>query len=281
MLQHDSESGQVPGAEATSAWLAHPGGRAPRSFELLPAIDLRGGQVVRLSEGDFSRETVYGSDPAAVAEAFAEAGARWIHIVDLDGARDGQRRQTQTVERIVAAVGERVACEVAGGLRDEDAVERALAAGAARVVVGTAALREPDLVGRLVTRFGAGQIAIALDVREGLAVGHGWAPGTPGLAAAHVLADLADRGARTFVVTAIARDGLLSGPDLELLRAMVEQARGDVIASAGVTTLEDIQAVREIGCTGAVIGRAIYEGRLDLAAAIRLVSSAEPESDRS
>jgi phosphoribosylformimino-5-aminoimidazole carboxamide ribotide isomerase len=260
---------------------AHPDGRAPRSFDLLPAIDLRGGHVVRLSEGDFSRETVYASDPAAVAEGFAAAGARWIHIVDLDGARDGQRRQTQTVERIVAAVGERAACEVAGGLRDEETVERALAAGAARVVVGTAALREPDLVGRLVARFGAGRIAIAVDVRDGRAVGQGWVPGTAGLAAGDVLADLADRGARTFIVTAIARDGLLGGPDLELLRAMVERASGDVIASAGVTTLEDIQAVRNIGCSGAVIGRAIYEGRLDLAAAIRLVRSAEPETDRS
>jgi phosphoribosylformimino-5-aminoimidazole carboxamide ribotide isomerase len=109
-------------------------------FDLLPAIDLRGGRVVRLSQGDFARETVYGDDPAAVADRFAQAGVRWLHVVDLDGAKDGQRRQTKSVARIVAAVGERVRCEVAGGLRDEAAVEAVLAAGAARAVVGTAAL---------------------------------------------------------------------------------------------------------------------------------------------
>src|SRR5665811_245937 len=135
-------------------------------FQVLPAIDLRGGQVVRLSEGDFARETVYGTDPADVARSFVAAGARSIHVVDLDGARDGARRQTDVVARIVAAVGDRVACEVAGGLRDEAAVEAALAAGAARAVVGTVALRHPELVERLIVRFGAARIAIALDVRD-------------------------------------------------------------------------------------------------------------------
>jgi phosphoribosylformimino-5-aminoimidazole carboxamide ribotide isomerase len=226
---------------------------------------------VRLAEGDFARETVYGADPVAVAESFAAAGARWIHIVDLDGARDGERRQTTAIGGIVEAMGERVRCEVAGGLRDERAVEAALETGAARVVVGTAALRDPELAGRLIARFGADRVAIALDVRDGMAVGQGWVPGAAGLPATTALRELAARGARTFIVTAIARDGLLSGPDVELLRGMVELGRGDIIASAGVTTLDDIAAVREIGCSGAIVGRAIYEGRIDLAAAVRLV----------
>src|SRR5512140_2244541 len=136
MLQRHSASANEQTTEPTE----------PTEFQLLPAIDLRGGQVVRLSEGDFARETVYGTDPAAVAEAFAGAGARWIHVVDLDGARDGKRRQTETIARIVAAAGEGVACEVAGGLRTEQDVEEALRAGARRVVVGTAALRDPDFV---------------------------------------------------------------------------------------------------------------------------------------
>ena len=238
-------------------------------FQLLPAIDLRGGQVVRLSEGDFGRETVYGIEPAEVARGFAVAGVRWIHVVDLDGARDGTRRQTDAVQRIVAAAGEQVACEVAGGLRDEDAVAAVLAAGAARAVVGTAALRDPALVARLIDRFGVGRIAIALDVRDGLAVGQGWVPGASGVPAEEALAALSDRGARTFIVTAIERDGLLSGPNLELLGRMVALGRGEIIASAGVTSLADIAAVRSIGCVGAVIGRAIYEGRLDLADAVR------------
>jgi phosphoribosylformimino-5-aminoimidazole carboxamide ribotide isomerase len=238
-------------------------------FQLLPAIDLRGGQVVRLSEGDFDRETIYGDDPAEVAQRFAAAGARWIHVVDLDGARDGGRRQTDAVQRIVAAAGDRVACEVAGGLRDDDAVAAVLAAGAARAVVGTAALRDPALVARLIDRFGSDRIAVALDVRDGLAVGQGWVPGASGVPAEETLVALADRGARIFVVTAIERDGLMGGPNLELLGRMVDLDRGKVIASAGVSSLEDIAAVRSIGCFGAVVGRAIYEGRLDLAEAIR------------
>ena len=238
-------------------------------FQLLPAIDLRGGQVVRLSEGDFDRETIYGDDPAEVAQRFAAAGARWIHVVDLDGARDGGRRQTDAVQRIVAAAGDRVACEVAGGLRDDDAVAAVLAAGAARAVVGTAALRDPALVASLIDRFGSDRIAVALDVRDGLAVGQGWVPGASGVPAEETLVALADRGARIFVVTAIERDGLMGGPNLELLGRMVDLDRGKVIASAGVSSLEDIAAVRSIGCVGAVVGRAIYEGRLDLAEAIR------------
>ena len=244
-----------------------------RGFDLLPAIDLRGGRVVRLSEGDFARETIYGSDPAEVARGFVAAGARWIHVVDLDGARDGGRRQTDSVARIVEAAGEGTRCEVAGGLRDEDAVAAVLDAGAARAVVGTAALRDPDLVGRLIRRFGAERIAIALDVRDGMAVGQGWVPGAAGVVVEEALAALSDRGAATFIVTAIERDGLLTGPNLELLRRMVALNRGGIVASAGVSSLADVAAVRRIGCVGAVIGRAIYEGRLDLAEAVRLVDT--------
>jgi phosphoribosylformimino-5-aminoimidazole carboxamide ribotide isomerase len=237
------------------------------AFDLLPAIDLRGGRVVRLSQGDFARETVYGDDPAAVVLRFVADGARWLHVVDLDGAKDGERRQTDAVARIVAAAGESAKCEVAGGLRDEEAVEAVLTAGAARAVVGTAALKDPDLVARLVARFSVDRIAIALDVRDGLAVGHGWVSGAAGVAAGEALVMLADRGARTFEVTAIDRDGLLQGPDLELLGRMVALGRGDVIASAGISSLVDLEATRAIGCIGAIVGRAIYEGRLDLAEA--------------
>jgi phosphoribosylformimino-5-aminoimidazole carboxamide ribotide isomerase len=246
----------------------------PTGFQLLPAIDLRGGNVVRLAGGDFARETVYGSHPVEVARGFAAAGARWIHVVDLDGAKDGARRQTEVVARIVAAVGESVACEVAGGLRDEGAVGSVLDAGAARAVVGTAALRDPAFVGRLVARFGAERIAVALDVREGLAVGQGWVPGASGVPVEEALTALADRGARTFVVTAIERDGLLTGPNLDLLGRMVALNRGDIIASAGVSSLADIAAVRTLGCAGAIVGRAIYEGRIDLANAVRLAAEA-------
>ncbi|MFI5258188.1 MAG: HisA/HisF-related TIM barrel protein [Candidatus Limnocylindrales bacterium] len=243
-------------------------GRAAR-FELLPAIDLRGGQVVRLAEGDFARQTVYGNDPAETARGFAEAGARWIHVVDLDGASYGVRREEEEVARIVAAAGRGVRCEVAGGLRDEQAVAAVLDIGAARAVVGTAALRDPDFVERLVARFGADRVAVALDVRDGRAVGDGWVRGVPGVPVEAALAALSDCGVRTFVVTAIERDGLLTGPNLDLLGRMVEQNRGDIVASAGVSSMADLEAVRSIGCVGAVVGRAIYDGRLDLADAVR------------
>ena len=245
----------------------------PTGFQLLPAIDLRGGIVVRLAEGDFGRETIYASDPSEFARSFGAEGARWIHVVDLDGARDGARRQTEVVARIVEAAGKSVACEVAGGLRDEEAVAAVLEAGAARAVVGTAALRDPAFVERLVARFGAERVAIALDVREGMAVGQGWVPGAAGVPAEEALTTLADRGARTFIVTAIERDGLLTGPNLELLGRMVGLGRGQIIASAGVSSLSDIIAVRAVGCAGAIIGRALYEGRLDLAEAVRLVDT--------
>lgn len=241
----------------------------PAGFQLMAAIDLRGGQVVRLAEGDFARETVYGADPAETARRFAEAGSPWIHVVDLDGAKDGARRQTDVVARIVAAAGQGVSCEVAGGLRDAEGVAAVLDIGAARAVVGTAALRDPGFVERLVARFGTERIAVALDVRDGLAVGQGWVPGASGVPVDTALAELSDRGARTFIVTAIERDGLLIGPNLELLSRMVALDRGDIVASAGISSLTDIEAVRKIGCSGAVIGRAIYEGRLDLAEAVR------------
>jgi phosphoribosylformimino-5-aminoimidazole carboxamide ribotide isomerase len=241
-------------------------------FELLPAIDIRGGRVVRLAEGDFARETVYESDPDEVAQLFATLGAKWIHVVDLDGARDATQRQLETIARVLRIVGESVACEVAGGLRDEESVAEVLELGAARAVVGTAALRDPGFAGRLVERFGPDRIAAALDVRDGLAVGHGWTPGAPGVPVDEALGLLADQGIRTFVVTALARDGMMSGPDVELLGRMVRLGRGEVIASAGISSLGDILSVKALGCSGAVIGKAIYEGYIDLPNAMRLVT---------
>lgn len=239
-----------------------------QAFELLPAIDLRGGRAVRLRGGDFGAETVFGEDPVAVAVGFATAGASWLHVVDLDGARSGGSRQSGMIGRIVAAVGEDVACEVAGGLRDAGAVAAALGAGARRIVVGTAVLRRPGFAGELVVAHGRERVAVALDVREGLAVGNAWQAGAPGVPVDSALARLADEGIATFEVTAINRDGGLSGPDLALLERLVRLDRGRIIASGGIRSIDDLLAVRAIGCTGAIVGRALYEGRLDLEAAV-------------
>jgi phosphoribosylformimino-5-aminoimidazole carboxamide ribotide isomerase len=246
---------------------------AASPFEILPAIDLRGGRVVRLRQGDFDRETVYDTDPVNVAVEFAIAGARWIHVVDLDGARTGAPVHGHLIAVIVEAVGELTRVEVAGGLRDERAVAVALDAGAARVAIGTAALKDPAFAGRLVDSHSAARIAVAIDVRDGNAVGHGWSTGAESVDAAVAIGRLADVGVETFEVTAIDRDGLLEGPDLELYRRLVALGRGSIIASGGVTSVGDVRAVRTIGCTGAILGRALYEGRLDLETALAIATA--------
>jgi phosphoribosylformimino-5-aminoimidazole carboxamide ribotide isomerase len=246
------------------------------TFEILPAIDLRGGGVVRLRQGDFARETSYGAEPIDVAEAFAAAGARWLHVVDLDGARSGAASNRVVVRRIIEAVGERVRVEVAGGLRDDASVEAVLALGAARTVVGTAALRDPTFARRLVARHGADRVVVALDVRDGRAVGDGWSTEAAGEAVGEALSRLAEAGVTTFEVTAIERDGLLEGPDLALYQRLIRSTPANVIASGGIAAIEDIYAVRDAGCAGAIIGRALYEGQLDLKAALDAAAELRP-----
>jgi phosphoribosylformimino-5-aminoimidazole carboxamide ribotide isomerase len=244
-----------------------------RPFELLPAIDLRGGRVVRLRQGDFRQETTYSDDPVAVAVEFAAAGAEWLHVVDLDGARNGMPVHAATVAAIVAAVGAEVRVEIAGGLRARETVQLALVSGAARVVLGTAALRDASFAAAVIEKHGTERVAVAIDVRDGRASGDGWdakAPTTDALDAIH---RLADAGVATFEVTAIERDGLLDGPDLDLLRRAVALDRGRIVASAGIASIEDIAAVRGIGCAGAIIGRALYEGQLSLRDALAEVDA--------
>lgn len=251
-------------------------GRGARAFELLPAIDLRGGRVVRLREGDFDRETVYGEDPAAVARAFAADGATWLHVVDLDGARDGASRQADVIGSIVRSVGDRVACEVAGGLRDVAAVDAALEAGARRVVVGTAALRDPAFVARLVEAHGSDRVVVALDVRDGSAIGEGWRRDAVGIPVLAALDRFTSVGVTIFEVTATSRDGTLAGPDRDLLGRLASHDRIRVIASGGIGTIDDLLAVRSLGCAGAIVGRALYEGRFSLGAALVALHDGQP-----
>jgi phosphoribosylformimino-5-aminoimidazole carboxamide ribotide isomerase len=248
------------------------------TFAILPAIDLRRGKVVRLRQGDFAREQVYADDPIAVALGFAGAGASWIHLVDLDGARAGERRQAATIAGIAAAVpldGPRL--QVAGGLRSAHGIAAVLTLGVERVVIGTAALRDPGVVAKAIADHGAARIAVALDVRDGQAVGDGWVPGAPGVEVEEALDRLVSAGVTTFAVTSIERDGLLGGPDLELLASCIRSAGAApaVLASGGIRSLADLEAVRRIGCVGAIVGRAIYDGSLDLAAAIAMSDRAK------
>jgi phosphoribosylformimino-5-aminoimidazole carboxamide ribotide isomerase len=237
------------------------------TFDILPAIDLVAGRVVRLRQGDFEQADIYGDDPVDVARRFEGAGARWLHLVDLDGAREGRPRQMQVIGRILHAVGDRVRCEVGGGLRTAEAVLAALDAGCQRVVLGTAALRDPAFAARLVTRHGADRIVVAVDVRDGLAIGDAWRPGADGSTVRDTVERLADDGVRVFEATAIERDGLLAGPDLELLQSVVA-LEVEVIASAGIRSVADLDAVRSIGCVGAIVGRALYDGTLAVESAL-------------
>jgi phosphoribosylformimino-5-aminoimidazole carboxamide ribotide isomerase len=234
------------------------------TFEILPAIDLAGGRVVRLRQGDYARETRYSDDPVAVARGFADAGATWLHVVDLDGAHDGEPRQLQLVAEIVAEVHGRMRVEVGGGLRTPEAAAGAIGTGASRISIGTAALRDPAFALTLVARYGPGRIVGSLDIRDGRAYGEGWRPGSQGVPATEALEMLSASGVDTFEVTAIDRDGLLGGPDVALLRSLVRLGRGRIIASGGIASLEDVLAVQAAGCSGVIIGRAIYEGRLDV-----------------
>jgi phosphoribosylformimino-5-aminoimidazole carboxamide ribotide isomerase len=251
------------------------------SFDLYPAIDVRGGRVVRLQQGDFAREQVYGDDVIQVAQVFRASGARWIHVVDLDAARSGHRAlSTDLLRGLVATVqegdGPRTRVQTGGGLRDLDQVAKVLAAGVERAVLGTAAIQDSGFAVAALERFGPDRIAVAVDIRDDQAVGEGWVTGAAVVPVPRLLADLEAAGVGSVIVTAIDRDGLLDGPDLALLESLVAATRTPVIASGGISSLGDLDAIRAIGCAGAIVGRALYEGTIDLAEALDHVSRGLP-----
>ena len=240
-------------------------------FEILPAIDLRAGRVVRLRQGDFDRETAYSDDPVATALELVERGSRWLHVVDLDGAHAGRAIQASLIANVIAAVRDSARVEVGGGIRDAPTAAGYLRDGVSRVVLGTAALRG-DLAAEVIDSFGADRVVAAVDVRAGQAVGGGWHSGGGSGSVEATIDRLSAQGVETFEVTAIDCDGTLLGPDLPLLSYVRDLAtRARVIASAGVRSIEDLVAVRGLGCSGAIVGRAIYERRLDLAAAVTAI----------
>jgi phosphoribosylformimino-5-aminoimidazole carboxamide ribotide isomerase len=242
-------------------------------FEVIPAIDLHRGRVVRLEQGDFERETVFHEDPGRAVGQFVQAGARLLHVVDLDGARAGEPAQLAELQTIVAATGGHADVEAAGGIRSVAAVDAVLDAGAHRIAFGTAALRDPELVRATVSTHGPERVAVAVDVRGDKAVGDAWKPGAAGVSPEDLVRRLADLGVVLFEVTAVDRDGLLGGPDLDLLERLVRLERGGIIASGGIRHVADIAAASEIGCAGAIVGRALYDGSFDLAEAIRMVGA--------
>lgn len=237
-------------------------------FTVYPAIDLRGGRCVRLVQGDFKRETVYDDDPVAVARRFAAAGARWLHVVDLDGAREGRPRQAALIGAICAAVD--IPVQAGGGVRDGAAVDELLDRGVARVVVGTLAARDPERC-RALCAAHRGRVAVGIDARDGLVRVAGWLEGEA-LRAEALAATARELGAAAIVYTDIARDGTGRGPDVEGTRAVARAADGvPVIASGGIGEAAHLRALLPLaadGVVGCIVGRALYTGTLVLAEAL-------------
>ncbi|MBX3566255.1 MAG: 1-(5-phosphoribosyl)-5-[(5-phosphoribosylamino)methylideneamino]imidazole-4-carboxamide isomerase [Sphingomonas sp.] len=236
---------------------------------VFPAIDLKGGQVVRLAEGDMDRATVYGDDPAAQAEAFRQAGAEWLHVVDLDGAFAGESVNGAAVAAILKRFGGKI--QLGGGIRHRVAVERWLALGVERIVIGTAALENPDLV-RDSARDNPGRIVVAVDARDGMVATNGWAD-VSNVSVIDLARRFEDAGVAALLFTDVGRDGLLKGCNVEATVALARAVSIPVIASGGVTDIADIHALRghvEDGVEGVITGRALYDGRLDLSWAIEV-----------
>lgn len=234
---------------------------------VFPAIDLKAGQVVRLAEGDMNQATVYGDDPAAQALAFAEAGARYLHVVDLDGSFAGRTENRAAVEAIVRAFPGKV--QLGGGIRDAEAVEGWFALGAERVVMGSAALTSPEFV-KAMARQWEGRIVVAVDARDGMVATEGWAR-VSDVPVADLARRFEDAGVAALLFTDIGRDGLLKGVNVEATIELARKVDIPVIASGGVKDLDDVATLAEhaaAGIEGVITGRALYEGRLDLAAAL-------------
>ena len=243
---------------------------ARRPFAVIPAIDLRGGKCVRLTFGDFAQETIYGDDPAAVARRWQDQGAPRLHVVDLEGSRDGEPRNLAAVTAILRVVD--IPVQVAGGIRDEAGALRLLSLGADRVVLGTAAVRDPALVATLVARAPEAVI-VALDARDGVVRTDGWtASGDIGVD--ELAATMARLGVRRFLYTDISRDGALGGPNVAAYADLCRRTGAAVIASGGVSSVADIIRLAGTGAEAVVVGRALYTGNVDLPAALAALAGA-------
>ena len=241
---------------------------------LFPAIDLKNGEAVRLEQGDMARATVFHRDPAEQARTFASQGFEYLHIVDLDGAFAGKPMNAAAVERILAAV--RIPVQLGGGIRDHATIEGWLGKGVTRVIIGTAAVRDPALVKAAAKRF-PGRVAVGLDARDGMVAVQGWAESSE-LSVLDIARRFEDAGVAAIVYTDIARDGMLKGLNIDATIGLADAVSIPVIASGGLASLDDIRALlhpRAKKLAGAIAGRALYDGRFDAAAALKLIRSAE------
>jgi phosphoribosylformimino-5-aminoimidazole carboxamide ribotide isomerase len=236
-------------------------------MEVIPAVDIRGGRCVRLYQGDYDRETVFSEDPVAMGRRWEQLGAPRLHVVDLDGARAGQPVNNRVIEELLSAVG--IPVQVAGGIRQLDVISRYLEMGADRVVLGTAAVHDQPLVDRACATFPEA-VVVAVDARRGRVATEGWREAS-GETPEGLIRHLMELGAPRFIFTDIGRDGTLRGPNFAAIERLVRAFRTPVIASGGVTTVEHLRRLAKLGVEGAIVGRALYDGGLELAEALRAV----------
>lgn len=236
------------------------------SLTIYPAIDMRGGNCVRLLQGDYDQETVYGNSPFDMAQGFAADGAEWIHMVDLDGAKDGKRVNDRFV--IEAAQKLKVKIQIGGGIRSEEDILHYLENGIDRVIIGSIAVSNPEFAIEMIKKYGA-KIAVGIDAKNGYVATHGWLD-TSKVKAIDLGKRFADAGAETFIFTDIATDGTLAGPNIAAVCEMAEVTGKNVIASGGVSSLADLKAIADNGIGGAIVGKALYENRFTLKEALEV-----------
>ena len=236
---------------------------------IFPAIDLRDGQVVRLVEGDYDRMTVYGNDPLSVAKAYREAGAEYLHVVDLDAAKDGAQKNLAVIQKLAAESGLKL--EVGGGVRDEASARRYLDAGVSRVILGSAAIEKPQLMEALARQY-PGQVAAGVDAKNGFVAIHGWKTVTD-IVAYDFAESLPRRGIDTVIYTDISRDGKLQGPNVAAYERLSRIPGLKIVASGGVSSPEDVGALAKLDLYAAIIGKALYDGRITLEAALKAAES--------
>ncbi|MCA1065133.1 1-(5-phosphoribosyl)-5-[(5-phosphoribosylamino)methylideneamino]imidazole-4-carboxamide isomerase [Rossellomorea sp. AcN35-11] len=242
------------------------------SFTIYPAIDMRGGKCVRLVQGDYNQETIYGDSPFEMAKKFAEEGAEWIHMVDLDGAKEGSRINDEFVIAVAEKLDAKV--QIGGGIRSREDIEHYLNRGVDRVIIGSIAVSNTALVKEWLAEYGE-KIAIGLDAKDGYVATHGWLE-TSSRKAVDLGKELADAGAETFIFTDIATDGMLTGPNVEAVVEMAEQTGKSVIASGGISSLEDLETLKKYenrGVSGAICGKALYTGKFTVREAVNEVKS--------
>lgn len=236
-------------------------------MQLYPAIDMKNGQCVRLRQGAFKDITIYSDAPEKVAAHWQEKGASFLHLVDLDGALAGHSVNEEVIRRIADTVS--IPIEIGGGIRSGEAVERMLGLGVRRVIIGTKAVEHPEFLRDMVRKFGEEAIVAGVDAKDGMVAVEGWEK-VSSLTAQDLCLTMKEYGVRHIVYTDISRDGMLSGPNVEATRKLTEETGLDIIASGGVSCMEDLKRLHEAGIRGVIIGKALYENRIDLAEAVRL-----------